>query len=114
MLESLKRLEKSNIYLWESAESQIAACKCYYKAGIESGFKVRFEIHDYETLLLIARDLGIKDPEKYDADPDDPFKLKNLIKEKYGWKTLTHEIESDEGCYLKGGLTDPYYYYSLD
>ena len=108
MLESLKRLGKSNIYLWEKADSQIAACKCYYKAGIESGFKVRFEIQDYETLLLIARELGIKDPDKYDT-----LKLKNLIKEKYGWETLTHEINSDDGCYLKGSAGN-IYYYSLD
>ena len=108
MLESLKRLGKSNIYLWEVADSHIAACKCYYKAGIESGFKVRLEIQDNETLLLTARGLGIKDPEKYDT-----LKLKNLIKDKYGWKTLTHEIQSDEGCYLKGAART-FYYYSLD
>lgn len=104
MLINLKQLGISYVYLEEASKFQVAACKCYYKAGLEAGFKVRMGITDVKTLLIIARELNIPNPEKYKG------LLKNIIKENYGWKFVTLEIKDGDSCYFKKAPMSSFYY----
>lgn len=105
ILINLKQLGISYVYLEEQSDFQIAACKCYYKAGLEAGFKVRIEITDLKILLIIARELNIPEPEKKGKTA-----LKRLIKEKFGWKYNTLEMKDDDNCYFKNAAKATFYY----